>query len=224
MAELEKLALDPRVSPARVLPRHPHNQCGEDVVDRWSSGPLRVGPSSADEAAMPAQDRVRGDQAMTTQRSGQTAERGPRRLPGLPSPSVVAGWCGGGSRPRGAARGAQRPWRRTCDPAAGPARAPAGRSSTGAAVTREDHAHPSIAAGQRPGPSSGTPQVCCDAPSHRKSKSAPLLPAERPSSQRHRPANQQRGPDTMYVSTAAFARPIGCRPPRLETLLARQPR
>jgi hypothetical protein len=35
MAELEQLALQPLVSPARVLPRHPHHQGGEDVVDRW---------------------------------------------------------------------------------------------------------------------------------------------------------------------------------------------
>src|SRR3954453_6582244 len=41
--------------PARVLPRHPHHQGGEDVVDRWPSGPVRVGPPSAYEAAMPAQ-------------------------------------------------------------------------------------------------------------------------------------------------------------------------
>src|SRR6185437_4510384 len=43
VAELEQLALDPHVSPARVLPRHPHYQGGEDVVDRWPSGPVRVG-------------------------------------------------------------------------------------------------------------------------------------------------------------------------------------
>jgi hypothetical protein len=71
MAECEQLALDPPVSPARVLPRHPHHQGDQDVVDRWSSGPVRVGPSSAHEAAMPAQDCLRGDQARATQRSGQ---------------------------------------------------------------------------------------------------------------------------------------------------------
>ena len=70
VAECEQFALDPDVSPARVLPRHPHHQVGEDVVDRWPSGPVRVGPSSADEAAMPAQDGVWGDQAMRSQGSG----------------------------------------------------------------------------------------------------------------------------------------------------------
>ena len=84
VAELEQLALDPHVSPARVLPRHPHHQGGEDVVDRWPSGPVRVGPSSADEAAMPAQDRVRGDQAMATQCSGQPPDEGGEHGPVRP--------------------------------------------------------------------------------------------------------------------------------------------
>ena len=76
VAELEQLTLEPHVPPARVLPRHPHYQGGEDVVDRWSSGSVGVGPPSAYEAAMPAQDRVRGDQAMATQRWGQPPDEG----------------------------------------------------------------------------------------------------------------------------------------------------
>ena len=67
----------------RVVPRHPHHQRREGVVDRWPSGPVGIGPSSADEAAMPTQDRVRSDQAMATQRSGQppheSGEDGPVR-------------------------------------------------------------------------------------------------------------------------------------------------
>ena len=76
MAECEQLALDPYVPPAPVLPRHPHHQGDQDVVDRWPSGPAGVGPPSPNEAAMPAQDRVRGDQAMATQRPGQTPHEG----------------------------------------------------------------------------------------------------------------------------------------------------
>ena len=76
VAEFEQLALDPCVPPAWVLPRHLHHQCGDDVVDRWSSGPVGVGPSSADEAAMPSQDRVRGDQAMAAQCAGQPTDEG----------------------------------------------------------------------------------------------------------------------------------------------------
>jgi hypothetical protein len=50
---------------------------GEHVVDRWPSGPVRVGPSSAHEAAMPTQDRVRGDHAVAPQCAGQPLhERG----------------------------------------------------------------------------------------------------------------------------------------------------
>ena len=76
VAEFEQLALDPAVSPARVLPRHPHHQRGDDVVDRWATGPVRIGPPSAHELTMPAQDRARGDQAMATQRSGQPPDEG----------------------------------------------------------------------------------------------------------------------------------------------------
>jgi len=83
VAELEQFALDPHVSPARVLPRHPHYQGGEDVVDRWASGPVGVGPSSADEATLPAHDRVRGDKAMATQCSGQPCDEGGEHGPAL---------------------------------------------------------------------------------------------------------------------------------------------
>jgi len=83
MAELEQLALDPAISPARVLPGHTLHQCGDDVVDWWSSGPVRIPPLSAHEAAMPAQDGARSDQAMATQRSRQPpderGEHGPVR-------------------------------------------------------------------------------------------------------------------------------------------------
>jgi hypothetical protein len=81
---MRQLALDPDVAPARVLPRHSHHQNSEDVVDRWSSGPVRVGPSSADEAAMPSQDRVRGDQAMATQCAGQPPREGGEHSPVRP--------------------------------------------------------------------------------------------------------------------------------------------
>ena len=81
MAEIEQLAPQPQVSPARVLPRHPQDQGGEGVVDRWSSCPVGVGPSSADEAAVPTQDCVGSDQAMTTQCAGQTPDEGGEHSP-----------------------------------------------------------------------------------------------------------------------------------------------
>src|SRR3954452_21366937 len=75
VAEFEQLAPDPHVTLSRILPRHPHHQRGEDLLDRWPSGPIWIGPSSPDETAMPAQDRVRGDHAMATQCSGQPPDQ-----------------------------------------------------------------------------------------------------------------------------------------------------
>jgi hypothetical protein len=49
-----------------------------EAPTRWPSlSQVRIGPLLADKTAMPAQDRVRGDQAMATQRSRQPPnERG----------------------------------------------------------------------------------------------------------------------------------------------------
>src|SRR3954470_16369423 len=63
-------ALDSRVSPARALLRYLYDEPGEHFVDRWPAGPLRIGPSLAHEAAVPAQDGVRSDQAMPPQAWG----------------------------------------------------------------------------------------------------------------------------------------------------------
>jgi hypothetical protein len=85
VAEAEQLALDPHVPPARVLPRHPYHQSGDDVLDRWPSGPVRVGPPPAQEAAMPTQDRVRSDQAVATQCAGQPPDEGGEHGPVRPT-------------------------------------------------------------------------------------------------------------------------------------------
>jgi hypothetical protein len=39
VAECDSSPPDPYVPSARVLPRHPHYQGGDDVVDRWPPGP-----------------------------------------------------------------------------------------------------------------------------------------------------------------------------------------
>lgn len=92
MAELEQLPLNPPIPPPRLLPRHPHYQCGETVVDRWSTGAARVGPPSPHEAAVPAQDCVGGDQAMATEGLGQPPDEGGEHGPVCP---VDAGsWVG----------------------------------------------------------------------------------------------------------------------------------
>jgi len=77
------------------------------------------------------------------------------------SSPAASGRRGVGRRPRGAARGARRPLRRTCGPSAQPARAPGRRSSTARAGTRSDHAYPSITAGQRPWPEFWHPASSC---------------------------------------------------------------
>jgi hypothetical protein len=77
MTEFEQFALHSPVTPSRVLRRHLHDQCRDGVVDRRASGLVRVHPLVVYQAAMPAQNRVRGDQAMAAQRSGQPLdERG----------------------------------------------------------------------------------------------------------------------------------------------------
>jgi hypothetical protein len=84
VAELEQLALDPAVAPSRILPRHPLHQRSDDVVDRRASGSVRVGPLLAHQAAVPAQDRARGDQAMATQARRQSPDEGGLHRPVRP--------------------------------------------------------------------------------------------------------------------------------------------
>ena len=99
---------------------------------------------------MPAQDRVRGDQAAAPQCAGAAAARARRTRPDPPSPGAVVGWRGAGWTPRAAARGARCACWRTGDPTAGPAPAADRRSSKATAATCWDHVRPAIIAGQRP--------------------------------------------------------------------------
>ena len=69
---------------AWVLPRHSHHQGDRAVVDRWPAGPVRVGPSLLDEAAMPTQDRVRSGQTMAAQCSGEPPREGGEHGPVRP--------------------------------------------------------------------------------------------------------------------------------------------
>ena len=45
------------------------------VVEGWATGAVRVGPLLGHQAAVPAQDRGRGDQAVTAQRRGQASDQ-----------------------------------------------------------------------------------------------------------------------------------------------------
>ena len=72
--ELEKFALDALVGPGLVLAGHPFDQRDDHWVDGWAPGAARVGPLLGDQAAMPAQDRGRGDHAMPAQPRGQVSD------------------------------------------------------------------------------------------------------------------------------------------------------
>ena len=67
VAELEQLALDPLVSPAVVLGGEPLDQGGNLGADWRPSRPVRVGPLAGDQAAVPAQDGIGGDQPVRLQ-------------------------------------------------------------------------------------------------------------------------------------------------------------
>ena len=109
LAKPEQLTLQPHISPAPVLPRHPHDQGDDDVVDRWPPGPVRVvhrqrtrrrcQPKIVSGLTRRWQRSTRGSRwtrAANTARSAQS------------KPDV--GWCGAARRPRGAARGARHPY------------------------------------------------------------------------------------------------------------------
>src|SRR5919107_4435906 len=64
VAELEKLALDALVAPGLVLTGQPLDQFGDGVVEAWAPAAVRVGPLPGHQAAVPPQDRGRGDQAV----------------------------------------------------------------------------------------------------------------------------------------------------------------
>ena len=82
-------------------------------------GPDRPGPVSTEDrlrslgshqTAVPPQDRGRGDQAMAAQHSWAGVGSARRTRRGRPSPGAASGWFCGVRRPRGAGRGARRPW------------------------------------------------------------------------------------------------------------------
>src|SRR6266540_4414463 len=93
-AQLQQLASDPRVAPARVLPREAHDKLADVIIDRRTAGAsTRLRPLTTHELAMPAQKGLwRDDQAASAllrQDSRQHGEEGAigrpqRRAPLLP--------------------------------------------------------------------------------------------------------------------------------------------
>ena len=64
-AQAGQLAVDPAVPPVGVLASQPADQGPDVPPGRWSAGPAAHGPggpAAADDVAVPAHDRVRGDQ------------------------------------------------------------------------------------------------------------------------------------------------------------------
>jgi hypothetical protein len=77
MAQAAQLALDPLVSPRRVLGGQPHDQSGQAVADRRPARRPGLAPFTGGQTAMPPQDGARGDQPADTQLPGQNPdERG----------------------------------------------------------------------------------------------------------------------------------------------------
>ena len=64
MAELAQLALDGPGAPGRVLAGQPLDQFGDDVIEGWATGAVRVGPLRGHQAAVPPQDGRRSDQTL----------------------------------------------------------------------------------------------------------------------------------------------------------------
>jgi hypothetical protein len=60
--EAQQFSLDALVAPAGILLGQADDQLLDVVVQRWSSGLVRVGPGTGDEASVPAQQRLRPDQ------------------------------------------------------------------------------------------------------------------------------------------------------------------
>jgi len=69
-----ELAMDPLVAPGRVLTSQPDDEGGCGCGDRGSTGPtVWVGPASADEVAVPAQQRGRLDEEASATGSWEKA-------------------------------------------------------------------------------------------------------------------------------------------------------
>ena len=88
-AESGQLAVDPAIPPAGVLTGQPADQRPDVAAGRWPAGPAARGPgglAAADDVAVPAHDRVRGNQQPQplAPRFGYHAEQGREQCPVRP--------------------------------------------------------------------------------------------------------------------------------------------
>ena len=82
VSEPGEFALDAAVSPGRILLGQAQHQVTDLVADRWAAGPVRIGPFPGDQAAVPGQQRGRGDDPVGAAGggaggSGRTGSPGP---------------------------------------------------------------------------------------------------------------------------------------------------
>jgi hypothetical protein len=75
VAELAQFAFDALVTPGLVLSGQPLDQRGDGVVEGWATGAIRMGPLLGYQAAVPPQDRGRGDQAMAAQHRAKASDQ-----------------------------------------------------------------------------------------------------------------------------------------------------
>src|SRR5262249_36186669 len=85
-AELEQLAGDPRIAPARILPREAQDQLADAIIDgRPAAASTRVRPPAAHELPVPAQKCLRRhDQTASARLRQEWRQRGQEGATGWP--------------------------------------------------------------------------------------------------------------------------------------------
>ena len=113
MAEADQLALDAPVAPAGILAGHPQYEGPDRRCGGWSAwSSVRVGPAAGDELGVPAQQRSGRHQPQLAQRGRQQPAQRAEHGAVEPGAALAGGCCGAARRPRDAASGSRRPWRR----------------------------------------------------------------------------------------------------------------
>ncbi|OHV30402.1 hypothetical protein BCD49_33665 [Pseudofrankia sp. EUN1h] len=81
------------VAPARILPGQAEHQLHRRVLKRATATRLRIGPPSADQLSMPAQQSGRGNEERRPARTGQELSQAGQQHPigrGVPRPGDLA--------------------------------------------------------------------------------------------------------------------------------------
>jgi hypothetical protein len=70
-AQPGQFSLEASVSPGRIVVCQAQHQGSDLVITRGPAGPVGIGPTLGDQAAVPSQQGGRGDESMVTHRTGQ---------------------------------------------------------------------------------------------------------------------------------------------------------